>query len=78
MRLLVLITILLPITALAQVTSPPVQALGAMLQECVAREANARVGAAMFQSDIASLKAANEDTKKQLKAAQDDAAVSYQ
>jgi len=46
-----------------------------MLQECAAREANARVGAAMYQANIASLTAGNEDLKKQLKAAQDEAAI---
>jgi hypothetical protein len=43
-----------------------------MLQECGAREVGARVGAATLQVDIASLKATNEDLKRQLKAAQDD------
>jgi hypothetical protein len=65
-----------PIVALAQQAPPPVQALAAMLQECTAREANARVGAAIFQADITSLKSANDDLKKQLKTAQDNAAIS--
>ena len=75
MRRFALAFIFLPVTALAQQASPPVQALATMLQECTAREANARVGAAMFQADIASLKAANEDLKKQLNSPQGDATI---
>jgi hypothetical protein len=65
--------IFLPIAALAQQAPPPVQALAAMLQECEAREANARVGAAMLQADVTSLKGTNEDLKKQQTAGQGDA-----
>jgi hypothetical protein len=75
MRHFILAFILFPIAAFAQQTPAPVQALAAMLQECTAREANARLGAAMLQVDIASLKVANEDLKKQLKAPPDDAAA---
>jgi hypothetical protein len=42
------------------------------------REANARVGAATFQADIAALNAATEDLKEQLKKAQDNAKVGNQ
>lgn len=75
MKRFALAFIFLPIAALAQQAPPPVQALAAMLQECTAREANARVGAATLQADIASLKGSNEDLKKQLKAAQGDTAT---
>jgi hypothetical protein len=65
--------ILLPVTSYAQQAPPPMQALASMLQECGAREAGARVGAATLQADVALLKATNEELKKQLKSAQDDA-----
>ena len=65
--------IFLPSAAFAQQAPPPVQALAAMLQECEAREANARVGAAMLQADVTSLKGTNEDLKKQQTATQGDA-----
>jgi hypothetical protein len=71
MRLFALAIFFLPTVAIAQQAAPPVQALATMLQECTAREANARVGAAMFQSDIASLTTDNESLKKQLKATQE-------
>lgn len=72
MRRLALACIFLPAASYAQQAPPPIQALAAMLQECGAREVGARVGAATLQVDIASLKATNEDLKRQLKAAQDD------
>jgi len=72
MKILFLAAILLPMAASAQQVPPPVQALSALLQECGMREANARVGAAMFQADIDLLKAANQSLEKELKAAQDD------
>ena len=75
MKVLVLATILLPIAASAQQVPPPVQALSALLQECDVREANARVGAAMFQADITLLKGVNEDLKKELRAARDNSAT---
>jgi hypothetical protein len=75
MKRFAIAVIFLPIPAVAQQAAPPVQALAAMLQECTAREANARVGAATLQADIASLKAANEELKTQLKTAQDHVAV---
>lgn len=75
MKILALTIILLPIAASAQQVSPPVQALSALLHECEMREANARVGAAMFQEDIALLKGANEDLKKELKTTQDNSAT---
>ncbi len=65
--------IFFPISALAQQAAPPVQALGAMLQECEMREANARVGVATLQSDLATLKAVDEDLKTQLRTAQSHA-----
>ena len=67
MKYFIVAFILCPIGAFAQPAPAQVQALAAMLQECIAREANARVGAATLQGDVASLKAANEDLKKQLK-----------
>ncbi len=75
MRRFALAFIVLPIPALAQQAPPPVQALAAMLQECAAREANARVGAATMQAEIAALKAVNEDSKTQPKPAQDHEAA---
>ena len=68
-----LIIICLPMVAYGQQASPPVQTLAAMVQECTAREASARVGAAMLQADITSLRLVNEDLRKQLKVAQDNA-----
>jgi hypothetical protein len=44
-----------------------------MLQECEMREANARVGVATLQSDLATLKAVDEDLKTQLRTAQSHA-----
>jgi hypothetical protein len=75
MRRFTFALIFFPIAALAQQAPPPVQALAAMLQECEAREANARVGAAVLQADVILLRNSNEDLKKQQKNAQGDAAI---
>jgi hypothetical protein len=73
MKRFAFVLIFLPTAALAQQAPPAVQALAAMLQECEAREANVRVGAAMLQADVTSLKGINKDMKKQRAAAQGDA-----